>query len=86
MLFSFFRFLNNYNWQTLVIILSSILILDGEYQDAEIGSVNMLRAKVSFMGLEIGELFDKLDIGINIGKFVKAFNVTKCQTQTMLYI
>jgi hypothetical protein len=46
----------------------SELMLDAEYESTEIGSVDILRGKTSFHGIEIDELFDKLDITASYGE------------------
>lgn len=46
----------------------SELMLDAEYESTEIGSVDILRGKTSFHGMEIDELFDKLDVTASYGE------------------
>lgn len=45
----------------------SELLIDAEYESAEIGSVDRLRGKLSFYGLEIDELFEKIDLTSSYG-------------------
>lgn len=40
----------------------SELLIDAEYEDTEIGSVDVIRGKTNFHGIEIDELFDKMDL------------------------